>query len=130
MNTVQILGNLARDPEVRYTQSGRAVATFTVAATNTYIDSTTNETKEQTAFINCVAWGKLGEAVGNYRKGNRLFVEGRIQTRFYEDSNGQKKYVTEVIAGFVGVSALNDMAAESNFDSFADDKGNDENVPF
>lgn len=130
MNTVQILGNLARGPEVRYTQSGRAVATFTVAATNTYIDSTTNETKEQTAFVNCVAWGKLGEAVGNYRKGKRLFVEGRIQTRSYEDSNGQKKYVTEVIAGFVGVSALNDMAAESNFDSFADDKGNDENVPF
>nr|DAL78742.1 MAG TPA: Single strand binding protein [Caudoviricetes sp.] len=130
MNTVQILGNLARDPEVRYTQSGRAVATFTVAATNTYIDSTTNETKEQTAFVNCVAWGKLGEAVGNYRKGNRLFVEGRIQTRSYEDNNGQKKYVTEVIAGFVGLSALNDMAAESNFDSFADDKGNDENVPF
>lgn len=130
MNTVQILGNLARDPEVRYTQSGRAVATFTVAATNTYIDSTTNETKEQTAFVNCVAWGKLGEAVGNYRKGNRLFVEGRIQTRSYEDSNGQKKYVTEVIAGFVGISALNDMATESNFDSFADDKGNDENVPF
>lgn len=130
MNTVQILGNLARDPEVRYTQSGRAVATFTVAATNTYIDSTTNETKEQTAFVNCVAWGKLGEAVGNYRKGNRLFVEGRIQTRSYEDSNGQKKYVTEVIASFVGVSALNDTATESNFENFADDKGNDENVPF
>lgn len=130
MNTVQILGNLARDPEVRYTQSGRAVATFTVAATNTYIDSATNETKEQTAFINCVAWGKLGEAVGNYRKGNRLFVEGRIQTRSYEDSNGQKKYVTEVIAGFVGVSALNDTVTESNFENFADDKSNDENVPF
>lgn len=130
MNTVQILGNLARDPEVRYTQSGRVVSTFTVAATNTYIDSTTNETKEQTAFINCVAWGKLGEAVGNYRKGNRLFVEGRIQTRSYEDSNGQKKYVTEVIAGFVGVSALNDTATESNFENFADDKSNDENVPF
>ena len=125
MNTVQILGNLARDPEVRYTQSGRAVATFTVAASNTYIDSATNETKEQTAFINCVAWGKLCEAVGNYRKGNRLFVEGRIQTRSYEDSNGQKKYVTEVIAGFVGLSALNDMAEESNFENFADDKGND-----
>ena len=130
MNTVQILGNLERDPEVRYTQSGRAVATFTVAATNTYIDSTTNETKEQTAFVNCVAWGKLGEAVGNYRKGNRLFVEGRIQTRSYEDSNGQKKYVTEVIAGFVGISALNDTATESNFENFADDKSNDENVPF
>lgn len=130
MNTVQILGNLARDPEVRYTQTGRAVATFTVAASNIYIDSATNETKEQTAFVNCVAWGKLGKAVGNYRKGNRLFVEGRIQTRSYEDSNGQKKYVTEVIAGFVGVSALNDMATESNFENFADDKGNDENLPF
>lgn len=130
MNTVQILGNLARDPEVRYTQSGRAVATFTVAASNTYVDSATNETKEQTAFVNCVAWGKLGEAVGNYRKGNRLFVEGRIQTRSYEDSNGQKKYVTEVIAGFVGVSALNDTATESNFDNFADNNENNENVPF
>lgn len=130
MNSVQLMGNLARDPEVRYTQSGRVVSTFTVAATNTYIDSATNETKEQTAFVNCVAWGKLGEAVGNYRKGNRLFVEGRIQTRSYEDSNGQKKYVTEVIAGFVGVSALNDTATESNFENFADDKSNDENVPF
>ena len=129
MNTVQILGNLARDPEVRYTQSGRAVATFTVAATNTYIDSTTNETKEQTAFINCVAWGKLGEAVGNYRKGNRLFVEGRIQTRSYETQDGQKRYVTEVVAGFVGTLLLNDDNAPSNFDSF-ENNGVDENVPF
>lgn len=129
MNSVQLLGNLARDPEVRYTQSGKAVATFTVAASNTYIDSN-NETKEQTAFVSCVAWGKLGEAVGNYRKGNRLFVEGRIQTRSYETQEGQKKYVTEVIASFVGVSALNDAEAGSNFDNFADDKENDENVPF
>ena len=74
--------------------------------------------------------GKLGEAVGNYRKGNRLFVEGRIQTRSYETQDGQKKYVTEVIAGFVGLSALNDAEAGSNFDNFADDKGNDENIPF
>lgn len=129
MNSVQLLGNLARDPEVRYTQSGKAVATFTVAASNTYLDSE-GQTKEQTAFVNCVAWGKLGEAVGNYRKGNRLFVEGRIQTRSYETQDGQKRYVTEVIASFVGVSVLNDAATDSNFDSFADDKGNDENIPF
>lgn len=129
MNSVQLLGNLARDPEVRYTNTGKAVATFTVAASNTYLDSE-GQTKEQTAFVNCVAWGKLGEAVGNYRKGNRLFVDGRIQTRSYENSDGQKKYVTEVIASFVGVSALNDAATDSNFDSFADDKGNDENIPF
>lgn len=129
MNSVQLLGNLARDPEVRYTKSGKAVATFTVAASNTYLDSE-GQTKEQTAFVNCVAWGKLGEAAGNYRKGNRLFVEGRIQPRSYETQDGQKKYVTEVIVSFVGVSVLHDAEAGSNFDSFADDKGNDENIPF
>lgn len=129
MNTVQILGNLTRDPEVRYTQSGRAVATFTVAASNTYVDSATNETKEQTAFINCVAWGKQGEAVGNYRKGNQLFVEGRLQTRSYDDKNGQKKYVTEVVANFVGTALLNEDNAPSNFDSF-ENSNTGENVPF
>lgn len=57
-------------------------------------------------------------------------MEGRIQTRSYETQDNQKRYVTEVVAGFVGVSALNDAATESNFDNFADDKGNDENIPF
>ena len=128
MNTVQILGNLTRDPEVRFTKSGKAVATFTVAATNTYIDSTTNETKEQTAFINVVAWGKLGEDAGNLRKGSRCFVEGRLQTRSYETQDGQKRYVTEVVANFVGTSLTNNESASSNFDSFAQPQ--DENVPF
>ena len=129
MNTVQILGNLARDPELRFTKTGRAVAIFTVAATNTYIDSATNETKEQTAFINCVAWGKTGEAVGACKKGERLFVEGRLQTRSYEDSNGQKKYVTEVVANFVGRKLDGEFDSGSNFDSF-ENNGGDENVPF
>ncbi|WP_295823894.1 single-stranded DNA-binding protein [uncultured Veillonella sp.] len=128
MNTVQIMGNLARDPEVRYTQSGKAVATFTVAASNTYIDSN-NETKEQTAFINCVAWGKLGESIGNLRKGNRAFVEGRLQTRSYETADGQKRYVTEVVANFVGTSLINDETAPSNFESF-ENTNQDENIPF
>lgn len=128
MNTVQILGNLARDPEVRYTQSGKAVATFTVAASNTFTSSD-GETKEQTAFINCVAWGKLGESVGNLRKGNRAFVEGRLQTRSYETQDGQKKYVTEVVAGFIGTSLTNDDVGTSNFDSF-ENANQDENIPF
>ena len=129
MNQVQLLGNLARDAELRFTQSGKAVATFTVAATNTYVNNTTNETKEQTAFINCVAWGKTGEAVGACKKGERLFVEGRLQTRSYEDSNGQKKYVTEVVANFVGRKLEGEFDGGSNFDSF---ENNDvhENVPF
>lgn len=128
MNTVQILGNLTRDPEVRYTQSGKAVATFNVAATNTFTSSD-GETKEQTAFVNCVAWGKLGESIGNLRKGNRAFVEGRLQTRSYENADGQKKYVTEVVARFIGTSLMNDETASSNFDSF-ENANQDENIPF
>lgn len=129
MNQVQLLGNLARDAELRFTQSGKAVATFTVAATNTYVDSTTNETKEQTAFINCVAWGKTGEAVGACKKGERLFVEGRIQTRSYEDSNGQKRYITEVVANFVGRKLEGEFDSSSNFDNF-DNTNQGENIPF
>ena len=129
MNQVQLLGNLARDAELRFTQSGKAVATFTVSTTNTYVDSTTNETKEQTAFINCVAWGKLGESIGNLRKGNRVFIEGRLQTRSYETTDGQKRYVTEVVANFVGTSLTNDETASSNFDSF-DNTNQNENIPF
>ena len=129
MNTTQILGNLTKDPEVRFTKTGRAVATFTVAATNTYIDSN-NETKEQTAFINVVAWGKLGESAGNLHKGNRCFVEGRLQTRSYETQDGQKRYVTEVVANFVGQSLdMNTLDGESNFDSFGTG-GNDKHIPF
>ena len=129
MNTVQILGNLARDPELRFTKTGRAVATFTVAATNTYIDSTTNEKKEQTAFINCVAWGKTGEVVGNCKKGERLLVNGRIQTRSYDTQDGQKRYVTEVVADFVGKKLDSEFDGGSNFDSFENTNPN-ENIPF
>ena len=129
MNSVQLLGNLARDPEVRYTQSGRAVATFTVAASNTYVDSATNETKEQTAFVNCVAWGKTGEAVGNCKKGERLLVNGRIQTRSYETQDNQKRYVTEVVADFVGRKLEGEFDGGSNFDGFENNDAH-ENVPF
>lgn len=127
MNTVQILGNLTRDPEVRYTQSGKAVATFNVAATNTFTSSD-GETKEQTAFINCVAWGKTGEAVGNCKKGERLLVNGRIQTRSYDTQDGQKRYVTEVVADFVGRKLDSDFDTTSNFDSF--EQPQNENIPF
>lgn len=127
MNTVQILGNLTRDPEVRYTQSGKAVATFNVAATNTFTSSD-GETKEQTAFINCVAWGKTGEAVGNCKKGERLLVNGRIQTRSYDTQDGQKRYVTEVVADFVGRKIDSDFDTTSNFDSF--EQPQNENIPF
>ena len=127
MNSVQILGNLARDPEVRYTKTGKAVASFTIAATNTYTDSE-GVAKEQTAFINCVAWGKTGEAVGNCKKGERLLVNGRIQTRSYDTQDGQKRYVTEVVADFVGRKLEGEFDSSSNFDSF--EQPQNENIPF
>lgn len=138
MNSVQILGNLVRDPELRYTATSKAVATFTVAATTTYTDYKTNEAKEMTAFINCVAWNKLGENVGNLKKGSRVFVEGRLQTRSYEGQDGQKRYVTEVVANFVGqaldAGSSNGMGS-SNFDGFGDSSDhmssdNDKDMPF
>ncbi len=127
MNSVQLLGNLAKDAELRYTKSGKAVASFTLAAYTPYYDTATNEQKEITAFVNCVAWGKQGEAVGNLRKGNRCFVEGRLQTRSYEAQDGTKRYVTEVVANFVGASLDNVTVQQesSHFDNFAE-----EEIPF
>ena len=125
MNSVQLIGNLTKDVELRYTKGGTAVASFTVAASKTYMQG--DEQKEVTAFVNCVAWGKLGERAGNLKKGSRCFVEGRLQTRSYEAQDGTKRYVTEVFANFVGTSLTND-GTTSNFDSFAQPQ--DENIPF
>ena len=123
MNSVQLLGNLARDAEVRYTQNGKAVANFTVAASNTYTTAD-GEVKETTSFVPCVVWGNLGEACGKLQKGDRVFVSGRWTTRSYE-KNGEKRYISEVIADFVGESLLTAENA-SNFDGFKDP----EDIPF
>lgn len=102
MNSVQLLGNLARDPEIRFTKTGRAVAMFTVACTRTYIPAGSTEQKELTDFIPCVAWGNLAENCGNnLAKGSRVFVQGRISVRSYETPDGQKRYRTEVVCDFV-----------------------------
>lgn len=123
MNSVQLLGNLARDAEVRYTQNGKSVANFTVAASNTYTTAN-GEVKEMTSFVSCVAWGKLGEACEKLKKGDRVFVSGRWTTRSYE-KNGEKRYISEVVADFVGESLLTAENA-SNFDGFKDQ----EYIPF
>ena len=103
MNSVQLLGNLARDPEIRFTKTGRAVAMFTVACTRTYVPMGSTEQRELTDFIPCVAWGNLAENCGNnLAKGTRVFVQGRISVRSYETPDGQKRYRTEVVCDFVG----------------------------
>lgn len=89
-------GRLARDPEVRYTQSGKAVASFTIAC-NRQVKKGSNG-KQTADFISCVAWEGIAQTVSNYlMKGREVLVEGRLQTRSYEAKDGSKRYVTEVI---------------------------------
>nr|DAS74327.1 MAG TPA: Single strand binding protein [Caudoviricetes sp.] len=97
MNKVVLIGRLVRDPDVRYTQSGKAVTSFTLAADRRVRkDADAQQTAD---FIPVVAWDKLAEICGNYlAKGRRTAVEGHIQVRSYEAQDGSKRYVTEVVA--------------------------------
>lgn len=98
LNKVILLGHLGKDPEVRYTNSGKAVATFTVATSQTWRDQDGND-QERTEWHRIVAWGRLGEICGEYlSKGKQVFIEGRIQTRDWEDQEGNKRSTVEIIA--------------------------------
>jgi single-strand DNA-binding protein len=99
VNKVILLGNLGKDPEVKYTPSGTAVAKFSLATSYRYKDKN-EQWQDQTEWHNIVAWARLAEIVGEYlKKGSKVYIEGRIQTRSWEDKNtNQKKYMTEVIA--------------------------------
>lgn len=97
VNKVILIGNLGKDPEVRYTGSGVAVATFTLATNESWRDADGN-TQERTEWHNLVAWRKLAEVIGEYlKKGSKIYVEGRLQYRTYDDKNGVKRYVTEIV---------------------------------
>jgi single-strand DNA-binding protein len=98
LNKVMLIGNLGKDPELRYTPSGVAVATFTVATNESWKDQDGNM-QERTEWHNVVAWRKLAEVCGEWlKKGKKVYVEGRIQTRSYDDKNtGAKRYITEVV---------------------------------
>jgi single-strand DNA-binding protein len=98
LNKVLLMGNLTRDPELRYVPSGTAVATFTLAVNRVYT-SQAGEKKEETAFIKVVVWGRRAEVCGEYlSKGSPVFVEGRLQSRSWEAQDGQKRSTIEVIA--------------------------------
>lgn len=96
MNKIILIGRLTKDPEFRYTQSGTAAASFTLAVNRRF----TNQNGEREAdFINCVAWQKAAEFVANYfKKGQQMALEGRLQVRSYEGNDGQRRWVTEVVA--------------------------------
>jgi single-strand DNA-binding protein len=98
LNKAMIIGNLGRDPEMRYTPSGQAVTQFTVAVNRNYKDQS-GEWQEETEWFRVVVWGQQAERSAEYlRKGNKVFVEGRMQTRQWEGQDGQKRYTTELIA--------------------------------
>jgi single-strand DNA-binding protein len=98
VNKVILLGNLGRDPEVRFTQGGTPVANFTMATTDRWSDPS-GEKKEKTEWHRIVVWGKQAEIAGEYlRKGRPVFIEGSLQTREWTDRDGNKRYTTEVRA--------------------------------
>ena len=98
VNKVILVGNLGRDPEMRYTPSGTAVANFTVATSERFTDKS-GDKQERTEWHRIVAWGRLAEICNEYlRKGKQVYLEGRLQTREWEDKDGNKKYTTEIVA--------------------------------
>ena len=99
INKVILIGNLGRDPETRYTQDQRPVTNFSVATSESWRDRNTNEQHEQTEWHNVVCFARLAEIAGEYlRKGSKVYIEGRLQTRSWEGQDGQERYRTEVIA--------------------------------
>lgn len=98
LNRAQILGRLGQDPELKFTPSGVAVCNFSLATSETWKDKATGEKKEKTEWHRVILFGKLGETAHQFlKKGSAVFVEGKLQTRSWEDKNGVKKWTTEII---------------------------------
>lgn len=120
MNKIILIGRLTKDVELRYTTSNRACASFTIAVNRTY---TNQDGKRESDFINIVAWDKLGENVSKYtHKGSLVAIEGRLQVRSYENQEGRRIYVTEVIASTVQFLETKEKSEQNT--------NNTENDPF
>lgn len=98
VNKAILVGNLGKDPEIRFTGTGRAVCKFPLATTTSWNDNDGNK-QERTEWHNIIVWGKQGENCGKFlSKGRQVFVEGEIRSRSYDDKDGNKRYITEIIA--------------------------------
>ncbi len=108
VNKVILVGNLGQDPEVRYMPSGGAVANITIATSESWRDKATGEQREKTEWHRVALFGKLAEVAGEYlRKGSQVYIEGQLQTRKWQDQNGQERFTTEVVVqGFNGVMQM------------------------
>ena len=118
INKAIIVGRLGRDPELRYTPSGVAVANFSVATSEEWKDKDSGEKRERTEWHRIVAFARLGEICGEYlSKGRQVYVEGRIQTRDWEDQNGVKRYTTEIVANQMQMLGGRDSAGPARPES-------------
>ncbi len=99
INKVILVGNLGKDPEIRYSASGAAIANITIATSDNWKDKQTGEKQERTEWHRVVFFNRLAEVVGEYlKKGSQVYVEGRLQTRKWQDKDGQDRYTTEIVA--------------------------------
>lgn len=125
MNNIILIGRLTKDPDLRYTQAGKAVCSFTLAVDRPYSGD-----KKEADFINIVVWNKVGENCAQYlSKGRKVAVQGRLQIRNYEDDKGYKKYITEVVANSVEFLEFGDKKG-SNDDFGIDVDFDESDVPF
>ena len=117
VNKVILLGNLGKDPEVKYMPNGNAVANITLATSETWNDKSSGEKKEKTEWHRVVFFGKLAEIVGQYlKKGSKIYIEGKLQTRKWQDQSGQDKYTTEIVVDIGGtMQMLDSRGGEGGF---------------
>ncbi len=114
VNKVILIGHIGGDPEVRYMPNGNAVATISVATTEAWKDKQTGEKQERTEWHRVVCFNRLGEIVGEYvRKGSKLYVEGSLRTRKWQDPQGQDRYTTEIVASDIQMLDGKGMATGS-----------------
>jgi len=115
LNKVMIIGNLGRDPELRYTPGGKPVTSFSLASSRTWVSSD-GDRREETEWFNVVSWGGLAEICNQHLvKGQQVYVEGRLQTRGWEDDHGQRHFRTEVVANEMIILG-NRLAHENSVD--------------
>jgi single-strand DNA-binding protein len=133
VNKAIIIGNLGKDPELRYTATGTPVAKFSVATSESWTNKQTNTKEEKTEWHNIVVWGKMAEICGEYlKKGRPVYLEGRIQTRKWEDKEGNNRYSTEIVANnvqFLGGRDAGQGQSSYNADKSFDDSPTDMPMP-
>lgn len=133
MNEHIIIGNLGKDPEVRFTQNGKAVTTLSVGCNRSYVDKN-GEQQQLTDWVRVVAFGVLAESAGDkLLKGDTVIVTGRVATRSYDDKNGEKRYITETVANHIGKllaehKPKNGTKDGAGFDGMGSEA--DEEIPF